>query len=61
MDYCKSAKIEKAKHLLWSTDKKIYEICDELGYQSVQYFTTLFKSMTGLTPGEFRQGHMRDS
>ena len=61
VDYCKSAKIEKAKHLLWSTDKKIYEICDELGYQSVQYFTTLFKSMTGLTPGEFRQGHMRDS
>lgn len=56
VEYCKSAKVERAKHLLRSTDKKIYEICDELGYQSVQYFTTLFKTIAGCTPGEYRQG-----
>jgi|GEM_PF-1465287 Response regulator containing CheY-like receiver domain and AraC-type DNA-binding domain len=54
MDYMKRLRIEKAKELLSSTSMKIYEISEALGYQSVQYFTTLFKTMVGLTPQEYK-------
>lgn len=55
VDYIKNSRIERAKTLLRSTNKKVYEICDELGYQNVQYFTTLFKNMVGMTPLEYKQ------
>jgi Response regulator containing CheY-like receiver domain and AraC-type DNA-binding domain len=54
MDYMKKLRIEKAKELIGSTNMKIYEISEALGYQSVQYFTTLFKTMVGLTPQEYK-------
>ena len=55
IEYVKNAKIERAKELLRSTNLKVYEICDCLGYQSLQYFTTLFKNTTGMTPLEYKQ------
>lgn len=55
MDYMKRLRIEKAKELIGSTNMKIYEISEALGYQSVQYFTTLFKTMVGLTPQEYKE------
>lgn len=55
VDYLKKLRIEKAKELLRTSNLKIYEICEALGYQSVQYFSTLFKNMVGLTPQEYRE------
>lgn len=55
IEYVKKHKIERACHLLSHTNLKVYEICDELDYKSVQYFTTLFKECTGITPLEYRE------
>ncbi len=48
-------KMERALFLLKSTNKKIYEITSELGYQNPQYFSKTFKKYVGLTPQEFRE------
>jgi AraC-like DNA-binding protein len=48
-------KIIRAKELLISTDKSIKEICYELGFQSIYYFSNLFKKKEGINPSDFRK------
>jgi YesN/AraC family two-component response regulator len=43
VDYMKHKKIERAKRLLLRTNKKVYAISQELGYQSVQYLPPCLK------------------
>ncbi len=52
--YLMQLKIQKAKELLTLSDLPIKEIAIELGYESIDYFSTSFKRQTQLTPGEFR-------
>ena len=47
-------KIIRAKELLISTDKSIKEIAYELGFQSIYYFSNLFKKKENCTPTFFR-------
>lgn len=47
-------RIEKAKHLLSSTNSKISEIAFEIGYNSLSAFNSAFKKSTGLTPTKYR-------
>jgi transcriptional regulator GlxA family with amidase domain len=47
-------RITRAKELLISTDKSIKEISYELGFQSIFYFSNLFKKKEGITPSFFR-------
>lgn len=54
IDYINEARIQKAKRLLKTTDKKIHEIATEVGLESAQYFTRLFRKKTGVTPQEYR-------
>ncbi|MEK3885429.1 response regulator [Paenibacillus sp. PL2-23] len=53
-DYIIRMRMEKAVYMLKSTNKKIYEITAELGYQNPQYFSKVFKKHYGMTPNEFR-------
>lgn len=53
-DYIIRMRMEKAVYMLKSTNKKIYEITTELGYQNPQYFSKIFKKHYGCTPNEFR-------
>lgn len=53
-EYCMRLKMEQAKAMLAGTTKKVYEISEELGYTTVDYFTGLFKSYTGVTPTAYR-------
>jgi AraC-like DNA-binding protein len=46
--------IDKAKSLLWSTEKSISEIAYDLGFEYPSHFTKIFKAKTGLSPKEFR-------
>lgn len=48
-------KMEYAKELLKNTNLKIYEICDKCGYETIDYFTKLFKTYTGYTPTQYRK------
>ncbi len=56
VDYMTDLRIENAKQLLKTTDVKIYEVCQEVGYQDVQYFGKIFKKKVGITPKEYRLG-----
>ncbi|WP_274653570.1 response regulator transcription factor [Paenibacillus humicola] len=53
-DYMIRMRMEKALYLLKNSNKKIYEITSELGYQNPQYFSKMFKKAYGVTPNEFR-------
>lgn len=55
VEYLTDLRMEKAKHLLQYTDKKNYEISELCGYSTPAYFSTVFKSATGLTPSEYRK------
>lgn len=46
-------RMEKAKSLLVRTDKKAYEVADEVGYSDPHYFSSAFKKTTGMTPTEY--------
>ncbi|AKD58266.1 helix-turn-helix domain-containing protein [Spirosoma radiotolerans] len=47
--------IDKAKSLLWSTDRPISSIAYDLGFEHPSHFTKLFRNKTGYSPREFRQ------
>jgi AraC family transcriptional activator of mtrCDE len=47
-------RIRKAKQLLLEAES-IEAVADQLGYASVHYFSRNFKSVTGLTPTQFKQ------
>ncbi|EPR66803.1 Transcriptional regulator, AraC family [Cyclobacterium qasimii M12-11B] len=48
-------KIEKAKEWLSIEEINISQTAWKLGYGSVQYFSSQFKKITGLTPSEFKK------
>ena len=52
-DYLNSLRIDRAKELLVTTNKKVYEISSETGYASPKYFSYVFKRLTGVTPLEY--------
>lgn len=54
IDYVKEQKVNYAKELIRTTNLKVYEISEQLGYTSVQYFSLLFKNTTGMTPQEYK-------
>lgn len=53
-EYVTAKKIERAKQLLRDSNRKVYEIAEELGYANPHYFGKLFKEVTGFTPVEYR-------
>lgn len=52
--YINEYRIEKAKELLRSSDKSISDIAEAVGFDNFSYFSTLFKSMTGLSPKDYK-------
>lgn len=56
--YILKARIEKSKELISSTNYKLYEISEQLGFTSPQQFSILFKKVTGITPNQFRDSRV---
>lgn len=54
-DYLTKLRVEKAKDLLKTTDLKVYEICERIGYNNVEHFNRMFKRLTGSSPGSYRK------
>jgi AraC-like DNA-binding protein len=46
--------IERAKSMLWGSEKLVSEIAYALGFEHPSHFSKLFKSRTGKAPSEFR-------
>lgn len=55
VEYNTNVKIEEAKRLLRSTDMKVYEVSDALGFESAFYFSKVFRKIVGLSPREYLQ------
>ncbi|AIQ56595.1 response regulator transcription factor [Paenibacillus borealis] len=53
-EYMTAKKMLLARRLLRESNRKVYEVAEELGYANPHYFSKLFKDDTGLTPLEFR-------
>ena len=54
-EYCILQKVEYVKELLFYGELSISEIADLLHYSSTAHLSSQFKSVTGLTPTQFRQ------
>lgn len=54
--YLTRVRTEKAMELLRGTSLSIEAIAQQIGYSSGSYFIKAFRSLTGLTPGDFRSG-----
>ncbi|GHT45920.1 hypothetical protein FACS189454_06210 [Planctomycetales bacterium] len=57
-DYQIRQKIDQARNLLLRTNTTILDTALDLGFSSSQYFATVFRRYTGMTPAEYRAGEM---
>ena len=55
MAYLHRNRIEYSCRLLESTDAKVLQIAQAVGYESEKYFNQIFKKHLGVTPKEFRK------
>ena len=53
-EYKTALRIAKAKKLLRTTNKRISEISDLCGFESLQYFSRVFKKAEGVIPSKYR-------
>lgn len=54
-EYLNMIRVNKAKELLKTTDKKIYQIADQVGFNDSYYFSSWFKKIVGVTPTTYRE------
>ncbi len=54
-NYLIKLRMERAAELLHTTELRIYEIAEAVGYKGSQYFTTSFRRFYGMTPTEYRK------
>lgn len=53
-DYVNRVRIARSKELLEKSELKINEIAELVGFHNTNYFSTLFKKMTGKSPNQIR-------
>ncbi|AFH59819.2 AraC family transcriptional regulator [Paenibacillus caseinilyticus] len=56
IDFVTRLRIDKAKALMASQQLSLKEVCFEVGYKDPNYFSRVFKKVTGVTPTEYRSG-----
>ncbi|WP_248930596.1 helix-turn-helix domain-containing protein [Paenibacillus hamazuiensis] len=54
-DYLIQLRVNKAKQLLEEGNAKVIHIAEKVGYSNSHSFIRIFKKVTGLTPGEYRE------
>lgn len=55
VDYVNKARIAKARELLLQTDYPVYEVARMVGIENPNYFSSLFKKITGQNPKDIRE------
>lgn len=54
MQYLQDIRIDAAKSLLMTTDRRISDIAEDVGFHSPKYFCATFHRRTGMSPREYR-------
>jgi two-component system response regulator YesN len=52
--YLSQFRVEQAKKLLSTSNLRIYQVAEEVGFSNPYYFSKVFKEMTGLTCKQYR-------
>jgi two-component system, response regulator YesN len=60
-EYLKNVRIEQAKKLLITTENTITEIAFDVGYQTANSFSALFKKQTAMTPTQYKNSRKNSS
>ena len=55
MEYTAQLKLDRAKTLIREENMNFSQISDKLCFESPQYFSSVFKRVTGMSPSEFKQ------
>ncbi|MDD2457361.1 MAG: response regulator [Eubacteriales bacterium] len=55
VEFLTEVRMDKAKELLRSTDRMLYDIAEQVGYENPAYFTVAFKKQVGLSPRDYRK------
>jgi two-component system response regulator YesN len=55
LDFVTSTRLNKARELLLTTNFKIYEISEQVGYADTKYFSKLFKKYYGELPSKYKE------
>ena len=55
--YLLTRRLERARHLLRTTELSVAEVCLEVGFTSVGSFTTTFRRRVGVSPTEYRRAN----
>ena len=60
--YVNQVRIDASKADLRTTDYSVSQVAQRCGFESVSYFTRVFKKFTGVTPGYYRlhRGQIED-
>lgn len=59
IEYIHRKRIERAQFLILTTDLSLSAIGEETGFDSLSYFTRIFRSVTGQPPGTYKKTHSR--
>jgi len=54
IEYLTDKRIEIARKLLKTTDLKTYQVAEKTGFQTPEYFSKIFKKMTGYSPKDYK-------
>jgi AraC-like DNA-binding protein len=55
--YLLTRRLERARHLLRTTDLRVAEVCLAVGFTSVGSFTSTFRRRVGVSPTAYRREH----
>jgi AraC-like DNA-binding protein len=55
--YLLTRRLERARHLLRTTDLQVAEVCLAVGFASVGSFTTTFRRRVGVSPTAYRRAN----
>ena len=54
MQYVLKKRIDRARYLIITTDKKISDIASECGFNDMSYFSKIFKRNFNVSPTEYK-------
>ena len=55
--YITNVRIEKSKQLLKNTKYPLADIPAMVGFEEQSYFTRVFRTTTGISPGKYRESY----
>ena len=55
LEYLTDVRIQKAKDLIETGNYKVYEIAQKVGYSNENYFSYVFKKVSGYSPSEYKK------